>query len=52
MTDSNATELYEQAQDWLSFAKRRKEKGDVSGENVALYQLKCVIKRLRKAVTR
>ena len=50
MTDNRTTELYEQAQDWLVFARRRREKGDTSGENVALYQLRAVIKRLRKAV--
>ena len=50
MTDKRTTELYEQAQDWLTFAKRRHEKRDVSGENVALYQLKAVLKRLKKAV--
>jgi len=50
MTDNRTTELYEQAQDWLAFAKRRCEKGDVDGENVALHQLRDVVKRLRKAV--
>lgn len=49
MTDSK-TELYRQAEDWLNFAKQRKARGDHAGENVALYQLKVVVKELRKAV--
>lgn len=48
MTDSNATELYEQMQDWLTFARRRYEKSDTDGETVALNQLKQVLKKLMK----
>lgn len=53
MTDSKQKDrdyLYEFAQDTLSFAKRRHDKGDYGGEKVALEYLQSLVKKLRKAV--